>query len=126
MRFAKFVLVVVLMFVLVVPGTVSAQASAEVWRSFARRMDVGVELNVRLRNGQKFRATLIDARDEALLLRPKTRIPVPVQPVDYEAIESLERAKGGIGPGKAVAIGVVTGVGAFFGTLLFILAAYGD
>jgi hypothetical protein len=123
MRFAKLVLVFVLMFVLVAPGIVSAQASPDVWRDFARRMDVGVELNVRLRNGQKFRATLIDARGEALLLRPKTRIAVPVQPVAYEAIESLERTRGGIGAGKAVAIGVVTGVGAFFGTLLLMLSA---
>jgi hypothetical protein len=48
---------------------------------------------VRLRNGQKFRATLIDAREDVLLLQPKTRVPVPVQPVSYDAIVSLEQVK---------------------------------
>ena len=126
MRYARQVLVFVLLLVLVVPGAVGAQVPADVWKTFAGRIDVGAELNVRLRNGQKFRATLIDAREDVLLLQPKTRIPVPVQPVAYDAIVSLERAKGGIGAGKAVAIGVATGVGAFFGTLLLILAAAGD
>ena len=73
-----------------------AQAPPDVWKTFASRIDVGVQLNVRLRNGQKFRATLIDAREDVLLLQPKTRVPVPVQPVAYEAIVSLEQVKGGM------------------------------
>ena len=51
---------------------------------------------------------------------------MPVQPVPYDAVVSLERVKSGIGAGKAVAIGVATGVGAFFGTLLIMFAALGD
>ena len=126
MRCARKVLVFSLLLVLTIPAAVDAQAQPDVWRTFARRLDVGVQLNVRLRNGQKFRATLIDAREDALLLQPKTRVPVPVQPVTYDTIVSLEQVKGGIGAGKAVAIGVAAGVGAFFGTLLLILAAAGD
>jgi len=126
MRDSRLLLVFVLLIALVMPSGAGAQVPADVWKTFAGRMDVGVELNVRLRNGQKFRATLIDAREDVLLLQPKTRIRVPVQPVAYDAIASLERVKGGIGAGKAVAIGVATGVGAFFGTLLLILAAAGD
>jgi len=126
MRTARPVFSLVLLLVLVVPGGAGAQVPADVWKTFASRIDVGTELNVRLRSGQKFRATLIDAGEDALLLQPKTRLPVPAQPVAYEAIASLERAKRGIGAGKAVAIGVATGVGAFFGTLLLFLAAVGD
>jgi len=126
MRYTRQVLVFVLLLVLVAPGPARAQVAGDVWRTFAARMDVGAELNVRLRDGQKFRATLIEAREDVLLLQPKTRVPVPVQPVAYDAIASLERAKGGIGAGKAVAIGVATGVGAFFATLLLFLAAVAD
>ena len=127
MRSASDLLIFVWLLVAVVPTDLSAQAQPEVWKTFASRIDVGAQLNVRLRNGQKFRATLIDAREDAVLLQPKTRVPVPVQPVTYDAIVSLEQVKGGgVGAGKAAAIGVAAGVGAFFGTMLVILAAVGD
>lgn len=126
MRIARSLVTVALLVGLVMPAGVGAQAQPDVWKSFASRIDVGVQLNVRLRNGQKFRATLIDAREDALLLQPKTRVPVPVQPVAYDAIVSLEQVKGGMGAGKAAAIGVATGVGGFFLMMLIILAAVGD
>jgi len=126
MRNARQMVVFVLLLAFLAPGVVGAQVPVDVWRTFAERMDVGVLLNVRLRSGQKFRATLIDAREDVVLLQPKTRIPVPVQPVPYDEIASLERAKGGVGAGKAVGIGVASGVGAFFGVLMLLFAAWGD
>ena len=136
MRIARHLLIFVLLLALVAPtarasgppegGPHADQAPPGVWKTFASRIDVGVQLNVRLRNGQKFRATLIDAREDVLLLQPKTRVPVPVQPVSYDAIVSLEQVKGGGNGAKAAAIGVATGVGAFFATMLIILAAVSD
>jgi hypothetical protein len=126
MRIARDSLIVVVLLALVAPIELRAQAPPDVWKAFASRIDVGAHLNVRLRNGQRFRATLIDAREDMLLLQPKTRVPVPVQPIPYDSIVSLEQVKGGVGAGKAVAIGVAAGVGAFFGTMLVILAAVGD
>jgi hypothetical protein len=79
-----------------------------------------------LNDGQRFRATLVGVRADAVLLQPKTRIPVPIQAVPYEAIVRLERTRPGIGAGKAAAIGVATGVGAFFATLGVMLAMVGD
>jgi hypothetical protein len=38
----------------------------------------------------------------------------------------MEPRKTGHGTGKAVAIGVATGVGTFFGIMLLLLAAVGD
>jgi hypothetical protein len=105
------------------PGTVAAQ----VWRDFAQQVDVGSELKVRLIDGENFRATLVRVDETNLLLQPKTRIPVPVQAVPYDAIASLEPTrKGGIGVGKAIAIGVGTGVAAFWGTLVVVVALWGD
>ena len=126
MRSARTLMTVVLLLVFVVPSGVGAQAQPDLWKTFASRIDVGVQLNVRLRNGQKFRATLIEAREDALMLQPRTRVPVPVQGVAYDAIVSLQQVKGGMGAGKAAAIGVATGVGAFFATMLIILAVVGD
>ena len=122
---ARFVMTVLLV-VLTTAHVVAAQVPPDIWRSFAERVAVGSELDVRLSDGRRFRATLIGVNDDAILLQPRTRVPVPVQAVPYEEILRLERTKGGIGAGKAVAIGVATGVGAFFGTLALMLAAVGD
>jgi hypothetical protein len=82
-------------------------------------------LTVRLQNGQRFRATLIAVRDDAVLLQPRTRVPVPVQAVPYDEIATLERREsGGIGAGKAAAIGVASGAGAFVVILLILMAAF--
>ena len=71
-------------------------------------------------------ATLVAVRSDAMLVQPKTRVPVPIQAVPYEQIVRVERTKPGIGTGKAVAIGAATGVGAFFGVLAILFAAVGD
>jgi hypothetical protein len=126
MRTTTRLLTAAFVIVMAVQQTAAAQALPEVWRGFAERLDVGTELNVRLSDGQHFRATLVGVRPDAMLLQPKTRVPVPVQPIPYEAIVRLERTRHGIGGGKAVAIGVATGVGAFFATLAITLAAVGD
>ena len=126
MRTTNRLLTAALIIVIAVPQIAAAQALPEVWRSFAEHQDVGTELKVRLNDGQSFRATLVTVRPDAVMLQPKTRVPVPVQPIPYEAIVRLERTSKGIGAGKAVAIGVATGVGAFFATLAIMLAAVGD
>ena len=110
--------------VIVMPTpSMAQQTNGDVWRVFAQRLEVGSEVIVRLQNGQRFHATIIDARADALLLQPRTRRPVPVQPVDYNAIQSLERdTPHGMSGGKAAAIGIAAGVGAFF-AILGILAA---
>ena len=115
-----------LIVVLVLAQASAAQTPPDVWRSFAERIEVGTELNVRLSNGQRFRGTLVGVRPDAVLLQPKTRVPVPVQAVPYEGIDRLERARHGVGAAKAVAIGVATGVGAFFATLGIMLAVATD
>jgi hypothetical protein len=106
--------------------TVAAQTSPDIWRNFAEHVEIGTELNVRLNDGQRLRATLVGVRPDAVLIQPKTRVPVPIQAVPYEEIARLERTRHGIGAGKAAAIGVATGVGAFFATLAVLLAAAGD
>jgi hypothetical protein len=104
----------------------SAQTPADTWRQFAERVEVGTELNVRLTNGQRVRATLIGVGDDAVLLQPRTRVPVAVQAVSYSDILRMERRGKGIGAGKAAAIGVAAGVGAFFGTMAVLVAALGE
>jgi len=126
MRTTIHVLTAAILIVSTATHAIAAQASPEIWRNLAERVDVGTDINVRLNDGQRFRATLVGVRPDAVLLQPKTRVPVPVQAVPYEAIVRLERTRPGIGAGKAAAIGVATGVGAFFATLAVLLAIVGD
>ena len=123
-RTSHFIITALLIVLIAVQG-VAAQTTADVWRSFAERVDVGTELNVRLDDGRRMRATLVGVRADAVLLQPKTRIPVSIQAVPYDTIVGMER-KAGHSAGKAVAIGVATGVGAFFGIMLLIVAAVAD
>jgi hypothetical protein len=105
------------------PSFAQTQAQGDIWRAFAQKVDVGTRVKLRLDDGQRVVATLIEANADGLLVQPRTRVPVPVQRIAYEDIASLERDEGrGIGAGKAIAIGVASGVGAFLGTLLILIA----
>jgi hypothetical protein len=123
------VLIAALVVSLILPAAVQAQAvppAADVWRTFAGQITVGSQLDVRLIDGAKFRATLISAGDAGLLLQPKTRRPVPVQQVPYDVVASLEVPGKGIGAGKAAAIGVAVGAGAFWAMVGIALAVWSD
>ena len=109
------------------PTWAAAQVPPDVWRGFVEKVDAGSELNVRLRDGTRFRAVLVGIQPNAVLLQPKTRITVPVQSVPYDAIASLERRKqAGMGAAKAAAIGVGAGVATFFAIMAIVFAAIDD
>jgi hypothetical protein len=110
------------------PGTAMAQApGTEVWREFAGSFDIGSELNVRLTDGSRFRATLIRVDDAVLLLQPKTRVTVPVQAVPYDVIASLEKPRpGGVAVSKAIAIGAGIGAAAFWTMMAVALTLWSD
>jgi len=126
MRYASHVVTTAVPIVLTAVQGVTAQTASDAWKTFVERVDVGTELNVRLTDGRRIRATLIGVRDDAVLLQPKTRIPVAIQAVPYDAIVRMEPRKAGHSAGKAVAIGVAMGVGVFFGIMALIVAAIGD
>ena len=112
--------------VLLAAHSAIAQTPSEIWRSFAEKVEVGTELTVRMNDGRRFRATFVGTQDTAMLVQPRTRIPVPMQPVPYDEVTRIERTRPGVTAGKAVAIGVATGVGAFFGILALMLGVVSD
>ena len=121
----KRIVLVMLLTALAMPHDAAAQAPDAVWKNFAEKVDPGTELKVRLRSGQRFTAILLGVRDEGLLLQPKVRVPVPVQTVAYGDIVTLQRPRtGGMGAAKAAAIGVGSGVAAFFVIFAVLVAAY--
>jgi hypothetical protein len=126
MRYTSHAITTAALVVLMAAQIVPAQTAPDVWKKFVERVDIGTELNVQLSDGHRVRATLVGVRDDAVLLQPKTRIPVSIQAVPYDAIVRMEPRKAGHGAGKAVAIGVATGVAVFFGIVLIFAAAAAD
>jgi hypothetical protein len=117
----------VLVAVMCMQGMAQAQFKPDVWRDFAGKVEVGSELKVRLADGTRFRATLVRVDESGLVLQPRTRVPVPLQTVAYDAIAELEPTKkGGVGVGKAVAIGLGIGAGAFWGMVGIALLIFSD
>jgi hypothetical protein len=104
---------------------VPAAAQGPTWRNLAMTVPLGSTVNVRLTDGRRFSAVLVEVRDAAVVLQPKTRQPLPVQSLPYAAIASLERAEpaGGVSARKAIALGAAAGAGVFFGLLIAILSS---
>lgn len=118
-------LIIALIVSMLVTAPAAAQAvdTATVWRTFAERVEVGAAIKVRLRNGRSFTATLVAAQPDALLVQPRTRAAVPVQPIAYDAIVSIERhSSRGMSAAKAAAVGIASGAGTVL-AVLFILFA---
>jgi hypothetical protein len=100
---------------------------ADVMRDYVARLPIGATVEVRLRDGEKFKAILMAVQDETIVVKPRKRVPVPERVIPIADLESVElERKGGVSAGKAIAIGVGTGVAAFFGIMLMLFAVYGD
>jgi hypothetical protein len=125
----KSMLIAIVIALLVVPPQLQAQAvvSPDIWRTFAARLEPGKTLKVRLVNGQRFKATLLQISDEAMTVQPKTRAPVPPQVVRFADVSSIEvDSERGASMAKAVAVGAAVAAGTFFSLLLWAFAAWGD
>jgi hypothetical protein len=102
----------------------SAQSSDDsAWRALAEQLEGGVAVDVRLRDGQHFKAIFIAARPDAVLVQRKTRVPVSVEQINYESIASLSRAqRSNLSAGKIAAIALGS-AGAAVGVLWLIALA---
>jgi hypothetical protein len=99
----------------------------EIWRAFAEKVDTGATLKVRLVNGKRFKATLLQVSADGMTVQPKTRVPVTPEVVRFTDIASLEIDSGkGASMAKAVAVGAAVAAGAFFGLMAMTFAVWGD
>jgi len=118
----------VLVALLALPPQLHAQVvGPEIWRAFAEKLEPGRTLAIRLKNGPRFKATLLHVSSDAITVQPKTRAAVPPQRVAFDAIATMEidRSKG-IGIGKAVAIGAGVAAGAWLALMALAFAVWGD
>ena len=93
------------------------------WRALAEQFEGGIAVDLRLRDGTHFKATFIAAHPDAMLVQRKTRIPVEVQPINYDSIASLSRAQpANVSAAKIAAIALGS-AGAAVGVLWLIALA---
>jgi hypothetical protein len=105
------------------PALAQSASDGSSWRALAEQFEGGIAVDVRLRDGQHFKATFIAAHPEAMLVQRKTRIPVGVQQINYASIASLSRAQpSNLSAGKIAAIALGS-AGAAIGVLWLIALA---
>lgn len=123
------VLVWALVALLAAPARAQGQdvGSPDLWRTFTERVAPGTTLKVRLRSGQRFRATLLQVSRDAMTVQPKTRAAVPPQRVAFVDVATLEvDAARGLSVGKAVAVGAAAAAGAWLALMALAFAVWGD
>jgi hypothetical protein len=99
--------------------------AAPVWRTFAKQLAPGTAIRLRLADGSSLRATLLQASDDDITIQPKTRVAVEVRNVPYTSVVSIQLDdEKGRQVAKAVGIGVASGVAAFVGMLLVMVASF--
>ena len=95
---------------------------AAAWQTLAQKLDAGGTVDVRLRDSQHFKATLIAARPDAIVVQRKSRVPVAVETIAYESIASLARVDAtGLSRGKVAGI-AFGAAGASVGALLLFIS----
>ena len=94
---------------------------------YVQRIPAGSRVRVEDTSGNVMRGTLMKVTPQAVCIQKNTRLPEPPVELPVTTIARLTLDNnGGSSTAKAVAIGVATGVGAFFGMLAIFAAAWND
>jgi hypothetical protein len=103
-------------------AVVADAQTRDYWIQYAGKLPIGSTVRVRTNDGKRTTAVLAIVDDTGITISPKTRVPEPPRHIPFDQLAQIEIKQQGIGAGKAVAIGVASGVGAFFAIMLIILA----
>lgn len=118
---------VMILLILLAPRSAVAQTELDgaAWRMLADKLEGGAPVDIRLRSGRHFKATFIGAREQTMIVQRKTRIPVAVEEIPYEAIASMARVQPSSLSGGKIAAIALGSAGAALGALYIIaLAAF--
>ena len=109
-----------------IPAAAQSVDDSAAWRTLAEKLEGGTTVRMQLRDGQRFKATFIGARDTSVVVQRKTRIPVPVDAVPYTSIASMSRVEPGSLSGGKVAAIALGSAGAVIATFWLIALAVRD
>ena len=93
---------------------------------YVQKLAAGSRVRVERTDGHVLHGTLMAASGEKIVVQQNTRIPEPPIDVPIARLARVTPETSGTSTGKAVAIGIASGVGAFFAILAIAFAAGGD
>jgi hypothetical protein len=93
--------------------------------SYAKALPPGARVTIALTDGRTMKGTLMVVQEDAIVVRPRTRVPEPAQTIPFSRVASIEAEREG-GVGRAIAIGAAVGAGAAVGVFLALIAALSD
>jgi uncharacterized protein (UPF0303 family) len=121
-KYLSLTLVFALLMVSAREGLAQSTDEAMAWQTVAQKLDAGVTVDLRLRDSQHFKATLIAARPDAIVVQRKSRVPVGIETIAYESVASLARVDpAGLSRGKVAGI-AFGAAGATVGALLLFIS----
>jgi hypothetical protein len=105
------------------PGVVETAAMGD----YVQRLPAGSRVRVERTDGEVVRGTLMKASADAIVVQKNTRVPEPplAMPLSQVARVTVEGGSG-MSTGKAIGIGIASGVGAFFAILAIFAATFSD
>ncbi len=106
-------------------GKAPKQDAPGVTAAYVKAMTPGARIAVTTTDGKTMKATLMMVQDDAIVVRPRTRVPEPAQTIPMAQIATIETEREG-GMGRAIAIGAAVGAGAAIGVFLALIAALSD
>ena len=101
------------------------QEPSDTWRAFAGKLEAGAFVRVRMKDGSSTTGHFIQITGDALRVKPKTRIEVPIRTLPFEDIASIERRQEGWSPGAKVLLGVGIGFASLYAEALLVYTALG-
>jgi hypothetical protein len=103
----------------------TAPDEAQLWHTMVTKLEPAALVAIRLKDGTRFKATILSAGDETFAAKPVTRIPIPAREIRYDEVASIERKSPSMSPAKKVLIGVGVGAGIYLVVVALLVAALG-
>lgn len=94
---------------------------------YVRRLPVGSHVRVRLLSGESFKAVLMQAGADDVIVQPRTRTPRPQRHIPFSQIDFVDLdAPDSSRPGKVAAIAVTAAAATIVGIIFILRALYND
>jgi len=106
-------------------GAAPKQDPPGVTAAYVKAIPPGARIALTLTDGKRMKGTLMVVQEDAIVVRPRTRVPEPAQTLPLAQIATIETERES-GMGRAIAIGAAVGAGAALGVFLAILVALSD
>lgn len=93
--------------------------------AYVKALSPGSSVILTMTDGRTMKGTLMVVQEDAIVVRPRTRVPEPALTIPLAQIATIEVQREG-GMGRAIAIGAAVGAGAAIGVFLALIAAISD